>query len=265
MVALLGLLQHQQILLQFLLLGEGDGVEAGELLALLIPAPIGSGHAQHLHRLDARGVRNVRPAAQIGEIALGIEGDLPVLQAVDQLQFVLVAFLGEVLDGVGLAHFLAVERELLGGEFLELGLDGGEITLANAPFTEVHVVVEPVLDGRADAEFGPRIERLQGFRHHVGGGMPHRSLAFQIVPGEELQRAIAGQGPIGVAHFAVHFGTEHVAGKAFADALGYVHGGHALVVGPDGTVRQGHMDAHRFARPALQRHWQRGREDNRVG
>ena len=77
-VALLGFLQHRQILIEHLLLGEGDPVETRELLALLVTAPVGTSYAQQLDRLDIARIRHVRATAQVREVALRISRDRPV-------------------------------------------------------------------------------------------------------------------------------------------------------------------------------------------
>ena len=82
-VAFLGLLEQNKILVQKFLLREGDGVDAGELLALLVATPVGTGHAQHFHGFDYRCVEQVRTAAKVGEVALFVEADFAVFQIVD--------------------------------------------------------------------------------------------------------------------------------------------------------------------------------------
>ena len=54
----------------------------------------------------------MRPAAQIGKRAVGIKGNRAIGQIVEQVQLVLVPFLGKILDGIGLAHILA-DKSLL--------------------------------------------------------------------------------------------------------------------------------------------------------
>ncbi len=252
-VALLGFLQQHEVFVQFLLLGEGDGVKAGELLALLIAAPVGPGHAEHLHRFDGRGVRQVRPAAEVGEVALSVEADGAVLEAVDQLQLVFVALLLEVGDGLGLGHFAAGEDFLPRGQLLHLVLDGLEVSVADHLVAQVDVVVKAVLDGRTDPEFGAGIKCFHGFRQQVRATVPHRGLALVVLPSEQLHGAIAGQRAVRFAHLAVHLGGKHVPRQSFADAEGHVHGGGTLLIFPDSSVRQGHIDLHRFAFPAIPR------------
>ena len=63
---------------------------------------------------------------------------------------------------------------MVGGDRLgHLRLDRGEILGREGP-RQVEVVVEAVLDGRADAQAGIGEEREDGLGHHVRGGVAHR-------------------------------------------------------------------------------------------
>ena len=67
-VALLGLFDLLEVLFQVLLGEERGAVDALELLVLLVALPVGAGDREQLERLDLRGVRDVRPAAEIDEL-----------------------------------------------------------------------------------------------------------------------------------------------------------------------------------------------------
>ena len=83
MVALLRLLEHGKVVVEHLLFRESNAVETHELLAFLVTAPIGSGHAGDFDRFDVRRIRNVRATAEVGERALRIGGNLTVFQFAD--------------------------------------------------------------------------------------------------------------------------------------------------------------------------------------
>ena len=72
-VALLRLLELVQVGVEVLLGEEGGAVEPLELLAGGVVLPVGAGDAQQLERADLAGVRDVRPAAQVDELALAVE------------------------------------------------------------------------------------------------------------------------------------------------------------------------------------------------
>ena len=59
-VALLGLFEEYEVFVQFFLFRESDTVDAGELFAVLVTAPIGTGCVQQLDGLDGSGVEKVR-------------------------------------------------------------------------------------------------------------------------------------------------------------------------------------------------------------
>ena len=70
MVSLLGFLEKGQILIEHLLLGEGDPIEAGELLALLVSTPVGTSYTKELDGLDITSIGHVWSTAQVGKFAL---------------------------------------------------------------------------------------------------------------------------------------------------------------------------------------------------
>ena len=74
-IPFLGLLEHLKILVEHALLGEGDAVDTGKLLTVLIPFPVGAGYGGKLYSLDVVNVLDVRATAQVGETAVFIEGN----------------------------------------------------------------------------------------------------------------------------------------------------------------------------------------------
>ena len=83
MVALEGLLLLLQVGVQLVLLGEGDAVDPLEGLAVGVPPPVGGVAGGELDgvALDAAGGVQVGAGAQVGELALLVEGDVGVLRA----------------------------------------------------------------------------------------------------------------------------------------------------------------------------------------
>ena len=78
MVTLPSFLEEGQILIEHLLLGEGDPIEAGELLALLISTPVGTSYTQELDGLDIARIGHVGSTAQVGEVSLCVGRDRPI-------------------------------------------------------------------------------------------------------------------------------------------------------------------------------------------
>ena len=93
-VARLDLFELLEVGVEIFGVEEGGAVDALQLLVVLVAEPVGAGDGGDLEGLDAAGGGDVRAAAEVGEVAVAVEGDL-------------VAGLGEALDEVDL-HELGV-------------------------------------------------------------------------------------------------------------------------------------------------------------
>ena len=112
------------------------------------------------------------PGAQVGEIALPVEGDDRVLrQVADQLHLVgLVLLLHKgqrvrpgQLEALQLQFFLA-DLAHFSLQLLQLGLGKG--------FGGIKIVVETIVDGRADGQLHIRVQALHGLGQNVRAGVP---------------------------------------------------------------------------------------------
>ncbi len=167
-VALLGFFEQNEILIEHLLLGEGDAIKARELRPFLIATPVSTGSRKHLYRLDIRGIGQMRATAQVGKTALCISGDGSVLELVDQLHLVMFVACGKHLQRIALGDTFPLNIFAGSNKLHHLLLDGREIALFDHdPFSWIHVVVKTVFNSRPDSEFNSRIEFLQGFSHKV--------------------------------------------------------------------------------------------------
>jgi len=157
MVALLRLLELLQISVEFLLLGEGGGVDARQHRPVRIAAPVGARDLHQLERVaDLARRGHVRPAAEIEPIALGIE--LQVLvggDRVDQLDLERLAFLLEQAFRLVAAHDGFGERPVARDDLAHALLDRREI-LGRERLVAEEVVIEAVLDHRPDRHLRPR-------------------------------------------------------------------------------------------------------------
>ena len=79
-VALLGLLEHDKILVEHLLLRERDSVDTCHLLTLGIATPESTCNTCYLDGLDVTGRQQVRTGAEVGEVALSVCSDRSVFQ-----------------------------------------------------------------------------------------------------------------------------------------------------------------------------------------
>lgn len=170
-VALLGLLQHVHVLVEFFLGGKGDAVDAGEHLVVLIALPVGARDAGELKGLQSLGVADMGADAHVDVVALLIEGDAGVVvQVADVLDLVLFAALLHKGDGLGAGLLVHGELEVLLDDLLHLGLDRGKVVLADLDaLGQVDVVVKAVVGRGAVGKVGLGIEALDGLRHDVRG------------------------------------------------------------------------------------------------
>ena len=89
MVALPRHLHPREVLLEFLLAGEGRAVDAGEHGIVAVASPVGAGDRKQRDGADTAGVGHVRTAAQVEEIPLRVDGYDAVLgQIADELDLV---------------------------------------------------------------------------------------------------------------------------------------------------------------------------------
>ncbi len=123
------------------------------------------------------------PAAEIGEGAVVAEGNGAVFQILDQLR--LVGVIGVFGQGIGLGHGAQLEFGLFAGKFKHLLLNFLKVTLAKSLPLEVHIVVESVLNGRANRQEGVGVKVKNGLRQNVRAGVPESRLPLGLVPGEE--------------------------------------------------------------------------------
>ena len=103
-IPLQGLLLLLQVLVQLVLAGESDAVNSLEHLPLGVAPPVSAAGLGQLEAvvLDAAGVVQVGTGAQVGEVALGIEGNDGILgQVVDQLHLIGLVFGLHIGNGLG--------------------------------------------------------------------------------------------------------------------------------------------------------------------
>ena len=164
-VAALRLLEPLQVGVEVGLREEGRAVDPRQLLVVLVTAPVGAGEAGELDRLDRLRVLEVRAAAEVGEVALRVERDVS-LGRVDELDLVVLALLGKELLRVVRRDLLPLPGAALLQLALDLRLDLLERVLADR-LRELEVVVEAVLDRRADRDLRARIEAPDGLGQEV--------------------------------------------------------------------------------------------------
>ena len=168
-VALARLFQQGEVGAQLLLVEIGRAVNALELGLGLIGAPVSARGLHQLEGFDETGVGHMGPTAQIGELALGIEGDGAVLQILNHLQ--LVRFVRVEFEGVALGDLPALDGHLFLDDLFHLGFDAREGLFGDG--RHVDVVIKAILHHRSDGQFGLGIEPQDGLGHHMRRAVAH--------------------------------------------------------------------------------------------
>ena len=173
-VPLLGLLDLGQIGVQLVLLGESDAVDPLEGLPVGVAPPVGGVAGGELQgvALDAAGGVQMGAGAQVGELALLIEGDVGVLgQILDQLHLEGLRLLLHELNGLGPGQLEPLQLQLLLADLPHLGLDLLQV-LRREGEGGVHIVVPALIDGGADGQLHLGPQALDRLGHHMGAGVP---------------------------------------------------------------------------------------------
>ena len=213
-VALLGLGEHLQVRLQRGVGLPRRAVDALQHRALLVAPPVGAGDLLQREVAEPRRRRDVRALAQVeelGRVAVDADraagGDLAAVELVGRLtggldpldDLELVRLVGEQAEGLVGRHLGAGEGLVGGDDLAHPGLDRPEVVVAErAPAGQLEVVVEAVLDRRADRELGPREELRDGLGHDVRRRVAQHVAAGVRVVGDDrhvgVRRAAGARG-----------------------------------------------------------------------
>ena len=174
MIPLEGLGLLLQVGVQLFLGGEGHAVDPLEHLAVGVAPPVGAAGLGELEAvvLDPAGGIQVGTGAEVGELALGVEGDHGVGgQIVDQLHLVGRVFGLHVGNGLGPGLLGALQMQPLLADLLHLGLDLLQVLVGEGE-GGVKVVVPAQINGGADGQLHLGPQTLDGLGHDVGAGVP---------------------------------------------------------------------------------------------
>ena len=194
MVALLGFLEAMQVVVESGLRLPGRAVDALQLGAPLVAAPVGGGDLGQLEMAEPARGGDVRAAAEVDELAVvavgadhALASPLGGVDACDDLE--LVGLVGEELETLGGGVLLPGEGLVFGDDLPHPGLDAGQVVLAEVGAAgQLEVVVEAVLDRRPDGVVGARPEVGDRLGEHVGGGVAQDVAAGVRVRGDDLRR-----------------------------------------------------------------------------
>ena len=188
------------------------------------------------------GRGQVRAQAQVLPGPLPVDADLFGLgQVLDDLGLVGLANAPEVLDGLVAVPDIPADRLVAFDDLAHLGFDLFEVVEAEG-LVPGEVVIEAVLDGRADGHLGAGEQLLHRLGQHVGGVVADGLQDLGVLPREDLEGAAGVQRPLQVQQLAVQLHQHGLLLQGLGDARGDLATGHAGLEGPFGTVRENELD-----------------------
>ena len=193
---------------QLLLRGEERAVDALQHRAALVAAPVGARRVREREGADLPRALRVSAAAEVVELRMAEVADGLILDLVDQFQ--LVGLLREDRARLVLGDPAALDRHVALHGAAHPPLDAGEI-LGRERTRQLEVVVEAVLDRRADRVLALGEHLDHGLGQDVRGGVAHAEEA--LLRRQRLQRrllaVVLGEGPVrglrsGIAWVVAH-------------------------------------------------------------
>ncbi|OPZ53169.1 MAG: hypothetical protein BWY91_02046 [bacterium ADurb.BinA028] len=205
----------------------GRSVDPLQLLVGLVAAPVGragagdlEGVAEQLGRRDVRAPAEVTPGPgaiaahvvvdrQLGAADLDPGTFRRVLgrPALEPDELALERLAGQLDQGVLVAHLAAHEGLALVDDPLHDLFELFEV-FGRERRGHVEVVVEPVPDRRADAEFGVGVDLLDGLREHVGARVAQHLQPVGVVDAHRLDGVAVGEDMGQVAKLTVDPGND---------------------------------------------------------
>lgn len=141
---------------------------------------------------------------------------VPSSRASDQFDLVGVALLGELFERFGLGNLAADERLFLTGQLHHLGFDFRKVGFGDR-HGRVDIVVEAVLDGRADAELHTGVHIGEGGGQKMGRGMAHELEALVALGGDDGHGIAVGDDGVQVDGGVVDDAGQRRRGRPRAD------------------------------------------------
>ena len=186
----------------------------------------------------------MRAAAEIEPVALLVDLELLVgRDGIDQLDLEHLALVLEDALRVVARPDLFREGFVARDDLAHLLLDRLEI-LGRERLVAEEVVVEAVLDHRADGDLGARPQRLHGFGQHMRGVMADQLQRARIVAVQEFDFRVALDGVGEVGDRTVERHGDRALGERGGNPLRDVEAGNAVGIVPTCAVGKGQRDHH---------------------
>ncbi len=220
-VALLRLLQLQQVGAELLVVRPHRAVDALQLRIAGVAPPIGARQLEQLEGLaELAGRRQMRPGAHVEPAALAIDRDLLVRRDLaDPLGLEALALGAEMADRLVAAPDLAVDCLVAVDDLAHARLDHREI-LRRERLVAGEIVVEAGFGRRPEGDLGAGIELLHCLGQDVRRVVAQQRQRVGMLAGDDLHPGIAVDDGGEIAQRAVDLDGERRLGEARADRGG---------------------------------------------
>ena len=197
-VALGGLFEPEQMLVQLLLVEPAGAVNAAEHRIGLIAAPVSARNPRQFERVrvELAGRRQVRPAAHIKPV---------ITRPINRQRFVArqlsgpfgletFALLLPPADQLFAAPHFAAQRLVGGDDLAHLRFDRGQVFVGEGAVFWREIVIEAVVGARSKSDLRARKQRLHRFGQNVSEIVPGKVKRIGFIPrGHQSQAGIAGE------------------------------------------------------------------------
>ena len=230
-VALCGLGEHVDVLVKLLLVRPCGSVDALQHLVLGIAAPVRAGGLGKLEMLAEPHVGHMRAAAHVDVLEVVIESRMIIPADVLLEDLHLVGFIAGLEDIVGLlpGNLFLYDVVFLGSELVHALLKVLQL-LVGERVINVDIIIEAVLDHRADCHLGIGIKLLEGMPEQMGTGVADNLHAFLVLRGDDGEGCVALNRIAGIAQLSVHLSCNAGLCKPGADVPGNIHNSYDMIV-----------------------------------
>ena len=219
-VALLGLLQQGQVLLQVFFVGPGRAVNALQHFVAVVTAPIRPRHFHELEVLEFAGARHVGAAAQIFKTAFAVQADVfTSWDGRDDLGLVVLAHALEVGHGFIARQDAAHHGLVFGGQVGHFLFNRGQIVWGERSLIR-EVVIKAVVDHRADGHLRIGEQLFDGVGQEMGCGVANQVQTIGVLGGDDGQTAVLGDGVAGVDQAVVNLAAQSGLGQTGTNRSG---------------------------------------------
>ncbi|OIQ77262.1 hypothetical protein GALL_410420 [mine drainage metagenome] len=180
----------------------------------------------------------MRPAAEVGEVAFGVERNLfDRRNALDQLGLVVLADALEISHRLVARQHLAGNRNIAPGEFGHAPLDRLQVFRGERPLVG-KIIIEAVVDHRADSHLRIREQLLDRISQEVSGGVANDVEALGVALGNDGEVGVSADEMGGIDQRPVHATGQGGPRKTSANARGDFQNRDRRVECALGAIRQ---------------------------